>query len=88
MLYAGTYKGKLYKTTDGGESWFFSSQGIQDRAIVYSIGIDPQNTQTVYITTRGISNNGDQSISVDPFYPTLVYFCTTTHGVLRAYIGN
>jgi photosystem II stability/assembly factor-like uncharacterized protein len=60
MVYAGTYKGKLYKTTDGGESWMFSSQGIQDQAIVYSIGIDPQNSQTVYIATRGISNNNDR----------------------------
>ena len=60
VAYAGTYKGKLYKTTDRGDSWFFSSQGIQDEAIVYSIGIDPQNAQRVYIATRGISNNNDR----------------------------
>ena len=60
IVYAGTYKGKLYKTLNGGDSWFFSSQGIQDEAIVYSIGIDPHNTQRVYITTRGISNNGNR----------------------------
>jgi photosystem II stability/assembly factor-like uncharacterized protein len=60
VAYAGTYKGKLYKTLNMGDSWFFSSQGIQDEAIVYSIGIDPQNPQRVFIATRGISNNNDR----------------------------
>ncbi len=60
ILYAGTYKGKVYKSANAGATWFFSSQGIQDEAIVYSIGIDPGNTQRVYIATRGISNNGAQ----------------------------
>ncbi len=60
IVYAGTYKGKLYKSINAGDSWFFSSQGIQDQAIVYSIGIDPQNAQRVYIATRGVSNNNDR----------------------------
>jgi hypothetical protein len=60
VLYAGTYKGKVYKTTNAAASWDFASQGIQDEAIVYSIAIDPGNTQRVYIATRGISNNGNQ----------------------------
>jgi hypothetical protein len=31
---------------------------LQDEAIVYSIAVDPLNTQNVYIATRGISNQG------------------------------
>jgi len=58
IAYAGTYKGKVYKTVDGGESWFQSSTNIQDQAIVYSIVIDPINSDKVFIGTRGVSNGG------------------------------
>jgi photosystem II stability/assembly factor-like uncharacterized protein len=58
IIYAGTDRGKLYKSTNGGASWFLSSNGIQDKAIVYDIVIDPVNPNRVYISTRGISNNG------------------------------
>jgi photosystem II stability/assembly factor-like uncharacterized protein len=57
ILYAGTYKGKLYKTTNAGQSWFLSSDGIQDEAIVYSIVVNPQSTNILYVATRGVSNN-------------------------------
>ena len=59
-LYAGPYKEKLYKSVDGGQTWFLSSAGIQDEAVVYTIAIDPQDPQVLYIGTRGISNNGDR----------------------------
>jgi photosystem II stability/assembly factor-like uncharacterized protein len=55
-LFAGTYRGKLFKSTDGGDSWFLSSTGVQESAIVYSIAVDPRRPQTVYMSTRGISN--------------------------------
>jgi photosystem II stability/assembly factor-like uncharacterized protein len=58
IAYAGTYTGKVYKTVNGGDSWFQSSTNIQDQAIVYSIVIDPIDSDKVYIGTRGISNNG------------------------------
>lgn len=57
ILYAGTYRGKVYKSNDSGATWIYASNGIQDQAIVYSIVIDPQDTQRVYAATRGISNN-------------------------------
>ncbi len=60
VVYAGTYKGKMYKSVDGGKNWVFSSQGIQEEAIVYSIVVDPVNTNVVYIATRGISTNTDR----------------------------
>lgn len=53
ILYAGTYNDEVYKTTNGGDSWIHSSQGIQDNAVVYTIGIDPDNPDIIYIGTRG-----------------------------------
>jgi photosystem II stability/assembly factor-like uncharacterized protein len=58
ILYAGTDRDKVYKSVDGGTSWFQASNGIQEKAIVYDITIDRTNPNRVYITTRGISNNG------------------------------
>jgi len=58
IVYAGTYTGKIYKTLDGGETWFQSSTGIQDQAIVYSIAVDPLDSENIFIGTRGESNNG------------------------------
>jgi photosystem II stability/assembly factor-like uncharacterized protein len=59
ILYAGTYRSQVYKSVDGGLSWFWSGYGIQDKAVVYTIAIDPQATNTLYIGTRGVSNNGN-----------------------------
>lgn len=58
VLYAGTYRDQVYKTLDGGQNWFWSGTGIQAEAIVYTIAINPQNTDNLFIGTRGISNNG------------------------------
>ena len=58
VVYAGTYHDQVYKSTNGGRSWVWSGAGIQAEAIVYTIAIDPTNTNTIYIGTRGISNNG------------------------------
>jgi hypothetical protein len=37
IVYAGNQPGKLYKSVNGGASWFLSSNGIQEGAIVYDI---------------------------------------------------
>lgn len=58
IVYAGTYGDKLYKTTNGGESWTQSSSGIQAGAIVYTITVDTQNADIVFIGTRGTNNTG------------------------------
>ncbi len=58
ILYAGTYRDKIYKTTNGGETWFQSSSGIQTGAIVYTITIDPQNADIIFIGTRGENSTG------------------------------
>ena len=58
VVYAGTYKGKLYKSDNGGDTWTLSSSGIQENAIVYSVVINPDEPNIVYVATRGESNNG------------------------------
>ena len=58
VLYAGTYHDQVYKSTDGGQNWFWSGSGMQVEAIVYTLAIDPQNTNNLYAGTRGISNSG------------------------------
>jgi photosystem II stability/assembly factor-like uncharacterized protein len=58
VLYAGTYHDQVYKTMDGGENWFWSGSGMQVEAIVYTLAIDPQNTNNLYAGSRGVSNDG------------------------------
>lgn len=56
ILFAGIYKGvyaKIYKTTDGGQSWFKADNGIQDPAVVYALAVDPKNPNVAYAGTRG-----------------------------------
>lgn len=59
IMYAGTYQGGIYKSVDHGESWYRSDAGFQAEAIPYAIEIDPTRSKRIYISTRGISNNGD-----------------------------
>lgn len=50
VLYAGTESAGLYKSVDGGVSWFII-QGEIDIGQVDSIVIDPQDSQIVYVGT-------------------------------------
>jgi len=56
-IYAGTYRGGLYKWDDEGENWTRSDTGFQDSAITYSIEIDPDQANRVFVSTRGLSTN-------------------------------
>jgi photosystem II stability/assembly factor-like uncharacterized protein len=60
VVYAGPYRYQLYKSLNGGANWSAASAGIQAQAIVYSIAIDPVQTNNVYIATRG------QSVEINP----------------------
>jgi len=58
ILYTGTYQGGIYKSVNHGESWYRSDAGFQAEAIPYAIEIDPSRSKRIYVSTRGISNNG------------------------------
>ncbi|GAP13096.1 hypothetical protein LARV_00838 [Longilinea arvoryzae] len=53
-VYAGTYGNGVYRSQDGGASWVAINTGDSRVAglIVYDIEIDPNNTQTIYISGR------------------------------------
>jgi len=52
IIYAGTYKGGLFKSTNGGSSWYEINNGLTNLHIT-SIAIDPDNTQIIYAGTDG-----------------------------------
>jgi len=47
VIYAGMYKSGIYKTIDGGISWFPIQQGLT-RGWIDTLIIDPQDTDTLY----------------------------------------
>jgi len=65
-LYAGTsadapgYPKRLFKTTDGGDTWNEADSGIVAQTWTYSLAIDPQDSNIVYAgTNRGIFESID-----------------------------
>lgn len=52
-VYAGTHGGGVYKSTNGGVSWYSVNNGIQNRAVVYTITVNPGNHSLLYAGTRG-----------------------------------
>lgn len=48
IIYAGSYKDGLFKSTDGGETWF--GKGLKGKHIS-SIVINPSNQQIIYVST-------------------------------------
>lgn len=89
----------LFKTTDGGESWFNSSTGLSGH--VYAIAIDPLNSNIVYTGTgEGVfkSTNGGSSwtnygccdvnaILINPLETNTVY-AGTDSGVYKSTNGG
>ncbi len=57
ILYAATQNfslnGRISKSLDGGDTWFFSDDGIPASFILLSLAIDPQNPATLYATGLG-----------------------------------
>ncbi len=51
-LYAGTYSLGMFKSTDQGQSWTFSSYNLEDPYIML-IAAHPTEPQTVFVTTNG-----------------------------------
>lgn len=59
-LYAGTYSLGMFKSTDQGQSWTFSSYNLENPYIML-IAVHPTKPQTVFVTTNGgvyVSSDG------------------------------
>ena len=54
-------KGSVYKSTDSGESWrLIRNTGISRKAMIYSLDIDPENTDIIYAATdKGVYKSTD-----------------------------
>ncbi len=52
VVYAGTYTKGIYKSVNGGLSWTAINSGIYDTAIVYTIAVDPHDSNKLYVGTR------------------------------------
>jgi photosystem II stability/assembly factor-like uncharacterized protein len=65
-LYAGTFGGGVFKSTDGGESWESLSITIGGFAVSgYSVVIDPAMPTTVYVAggLAGVFKSTDRGTS-------------------------
>ena len=98
ILYAG-FNGDLQKTTDGGDTWVSSANGI-DNPLVFSLAIDPNNTSVLYAGTAGTGAfksvdggatwnplNVDTTVwalYVDPTNSNVVYAGSNGNGVFKS----
>ena len=98
ILYAG-FNGDLQKTTDGGDTWVSSANGI-DNPFVFSLAIDPNNTSVLYAGTAGTGAfksvdggatwnplNVDTtvwSLYVDPANSNVIYAGSNGNGVYKS----
>jgi photosystem II stability/assembly factor-like uncharacterized protein len=89
----------LLKTVDGGKSWFYAADGLGE-ALVFTVTVDPHNSNVVYAGSTGQgafkSINGGVSwkpmpadsnvnaILVDPDDSRVVYIGTDGRGVLKS----
>jgi hypothetical protein len=53
QLYAGTFTGRVFRTSDGAASWSDAGSGLFPQAAVASLVIDPRNPDVVYAGTAG-----------------------------------
>jgi photosystem II stability/assembly factor-like uncharacterized protein len=89
VLYAGTYRSGVFKSTDGGETWFPAGSGLRIGFDVDALVIDPTAPEILYAANGGFvfrSANGGQawersspddlwprSLAVDPTLPRVIY---------------
>jgi photosystem II stability/assembly factor-like uncharacterized protein len=70
ILYAGTYGGGVFKSTNAGESWLEANTGLTElnSRYVYGLAIHPSNSATIYAPTGGgifkSTNGGGRWVSV------------------------
>ncbi len=68
IAYVATYNQGLWRTTDGGDTWHPRTTGLPDR--IDAIGIDPANTQILYVLStnppHGIYKSIDGGLTWNP----------------------
>jgi photosystem II stability/assembly factor-like uncharacterized protein len=57
VFFAGSYNGVI-KSTDGGRTWTNSSNGIPSEQWPYTVAIDSDNPDIMYISTKNGQNKG------------------------------
>lgn len=57
VLFAGTYNG-VWRSSDGGRTWQSRSEGMPPEQWPYTIAIDPEDPQTLYVSTKNGQNKG------------------------------
>jgi hypothetical protein len=80
VIYAGTPHSGLYKTFDGGDTWFNTSPNLPSLGIS-GIAIDPSNPQIIYVLT-GDANSGESSLVNTYLYRS------NSAGVFKSYDGG
>ena len=100
-VYAGTYGGGVYKTSDGGMTWTATNQGMSATDVT-ALVIDPAENQTIYAgTANGVfkTTNGAVSwvnlhggydakvLAIDPA-DTRVIYAGTMRGVYKTADGG
>ena len=63
ILYAGTERGGVFKSTDAGATWFPASLGLATH--VTAVAIDPMHPTTVYFSSLGDSRHGSRDYRSD-----------------------
>jgi hypothetical protein len=97
-LYAGTYGGGVFKSTDGGATWSAVNTGLSNKS-VWALAIDPTAPNTLYAGTyggvfkstdggaswsaNGLTGNGVFALAIDPNTPTTLY-AGTNGGVFKS----
>jgi photosystem II stability/assembly factor-like uncharacterized protein len=51
VMYLGTWGSGIYKSSDGGQSWFPSRAGLGNQ-LIWSLAVDPKNSSVVYAGTH------------------------------------
>jgi photosystem II stability/assembly factor-like uncharacterized protein len=101
-VYAGTYEGGVYKSTNGGGDWTSINTGLTGNYIC-ALAIDPQTPTTVYVgsgsggvfkSTNGgenwsaVKDMGVYSLAIDPNTPTTIYVGTIGGRVSKSTNGG
>ena len=69
VLYAGTQHAGLYKSTNGGTTWFAINSGIDHSIVVYytaGVALDPSRPNTVYATSGELYKSADAGANWAP----------------------